>query len=64
MVTDPPEMVTEMFVSCWEREKWRQREMRRWGVLISFEVFAFFFKCLGVNSWMDGKKHLFYAVTV
>jgi hypothetical protein len=26
MVTNLPEMVTEMVVSCWEREKWRHRE--------------------------------------
>jgi hypothetical protein len=63
MVTDPPEMVTEMVVLLGEGEM-ATRERRRWGVLISFEVFAFFFKCLGVNSWMDGKKHIFYAVTV
>jgi hypothetical protein len=48
-------------VSLREREMARERGV---GVLISFEVFAFFFKCLGVNSWMDGKKLPFYAMTV
>jgi hypothetical protein len=47
-----------------ETEMARERERGGVGVLISFEVFAFFFKCLGVNSWMDGKKLLFYAMTV
>jgi hypothetical protein len=63
MVTIAREGDRNGWVLLREIEMATERERRCWDVLISFEVFAFFFKCLGVNSWMDGKKLLLYAVT-